>query len=514
LQSIILNIESIYHILKFTKRQCYKNGGVCGLSQIYDVIIIGAGVVGSAIAREFSRYKLKICVLEKELDVCCGTSGRNSGVLHAGFTYKTGSLRAQCAVEGNTEFEKVAEELDVPFKRTGKLVIGFTDKDMQSLLKFKALGEANGVKGLEIIDKERLEELDSSAGGEFAMYSPASGILNPFAYTIALAENAKQNGVDFNFNNEVIDVKRKENIYSVLTQKDKYQARWVVNSSGLNSALISTMLGIDGYTIGGFKGEYFILDKKVGKHLNMPVYPAPDAKGGFGIHATPTVDGNILIGPSSELIEDFEDYGVTPQIMKNLINSGMKMFKPFRKEDFIRSFSGIRPKRIVKGTRKTLDFVLETREDVPNVINLVGIESPGLTGALPLARRAIALYAKKENLILNQNFNPIRKGIVCFSNQSDEIKKELIAKDPNYGEIICRCEGITKAEILKAIHNCLGVDTVTGIKNRTRATMGRCQGGYCQTRIVEILREEKNKKREDVIYSRVGSYMFKGKVRE
>jgi glycerol-3-phosphate dehydrogenase len=484
------------------------------LSQIYDVLIIGGGVVGSAIAREFSRYKLKIAVLEKELDVCCETSGRNSGVLHAGFTYKTGSLRAQCSVEGNAEFEKVAEELDVPFKRTGKLVIGFTQEHMQSLLKFKALGEANGVKGLEIIDKKRLNELDSSAGGEFAMLAPSSGILNPFAYTIALAENAKQNGVDFYFNNEVTGVNREEDIYNVETVNGQYQSRWVVNSSGLNSAVISTMLGIDGYTIGGFKGEYFVMDKKAGKYINMPVYPAPDAKGGFAIHATPTIDGNILIGPSSEFVEDFEDYGVTPLVLEDLFSDGVKMFKPFKREDIIRSFSGIRPKLINTETRRPLDFVLETREKAPNVINLVGIESPGLTSALPLARRAVALFAEKEDLIPNHNFNPRRKGILNFDQQSDSAKRSLIEKDANYGEIICRCEKITKAEILQAVHNCLGVDTVTGIKNRTRATMGRCQGGYCETRIAQIVQEEKDKEKEQVMYSKVGSYMFQGKVRD
>jgi glycerol-3-phosphate dehydrogenase len=478
------------------------------------VLIIGAGVVGSAIAREFSRYKLKIAVLEKELDVCCETSGRNSGVIHAGFTYKTGSLRALCSVEGNAEFEKVAEELDVPFKRTGKLVIGFNEEHMQSLLKFKALGEANGVKGLEIIHKERLNELDSSAGGEFAMIAPSSGILNPFTYTIALAENAKQNGVDFYFNNEVTAVRRENDIYYVQTVNGQYQSRWVVNSAGLNSAKISSMLGIDGYTIGGFKGEYFVMDKKAGKYINMPVYPAPDAKGGFAIHATPTIDGNILIGPSSEFVEDFEDYGVTPPVMEDLFSDGAKMFKPFKREDIIRSFSGIRPKLINKQTRQPLDFVLETREESPNVINLVGIESPGLTSALPLARRAVALFAEKENLIINESFNPRRKGILNFSEQSAEVKKSLIEKDPNYGEIICRCETITKAEILEAVHNCLGVDTVTGVKNRTRATMGRCQGGYCETRIAQIIQEEKKKEKEQVRYSRVGSYMFQGKVRD
>jgi glycerol-3-phosphate dehydrogenase len=489
-------------------------GGVCKLRQKYDVLIIGAGVVGCAVAREFARYKLKIAVLEKELDVCRETSGRNSGVLHAGFTYKTGSLRAQCSVEGNAEFEQVAEELDVPFKRTGKLVIGFTEEHMQSLLKFKALGEANGVKGLEIIDKQRLEEMDSSAGGEFAMYAPSSGILNPFEYTIALAENARQNGVDFYFNNEVIDVIRDNDVYKVQTVQDIYETRWVVNCAGLNSAAISTMLGIDGYTIGGFKGEYFVLDKKAGKHINMPVYPAPDAKGGFGIHATPTMDGNILIGPSSEFVEDFEDYGVTPPVMEDLLSEGAKMFKPFRREDIIRSFSGIRPKLINKETRQPLDFILERRDEIPNVINLVGIESPGLTSALPLARRTVALFKEKENLTPNECFNPKRKGILRFAEQSNEIKKELIAKDPNYGEVICRCETITKAEILQAVHNYLGVDSVMSIKNRTRSTMGRCQGGYCETRIAEIIQEEKNKRRKEVMQSKVGSYMFEGAVRD
>jgi glycerol-3-phosphate dehydrogenase len=483
------------------------------MNQVFDVLIVGAGVVGSAIAREFSRYKLKIAVLEKELDVCCETSGRNSGVLHGGFTYKPGSLRAQCSVEGNAEFDKVAEELDVPFKRTGKVVVGFTDSDMQSLLKYKAIGEENGVPGLEIIDKQRLEELDPSAGGEFAMYSPSSGILNPFIYTIALAENARQNGADFYFNNEVIDIKRADGIYEVTTKKTVYKTRWVVNSAGLNSARISTMIGIDGYTIGGFKGEYIILDKNVGKHINMPVYPAPGPTGGFATHATPTMDGNVLIGPDSEFVEDFEDYGVTTPSMENLIIDGEKMFKHVKKEHFIRNFSGIRPKRINKETRQPLDFVLEAREEAPNTINLVGIESPGLTSALPLARRAVQLFKEKEKLIIKAKFNPRRKGIISFARQSDKVKKELIKKDPNYGEIICRCETITKAEILQAVHNCLGVDTVMGIKNRTRAMMGRCQGGYCETRITEIIQLELNKKETEVIYGKAGSTMFTGKVR-
>ena len=484
------------------------------MNQVYDVLIIGGGVVGSAIAREFSRYKLKIAVLEKELDVCCETSGRNSGVLHGGFTYKPGSLRAVCSVEGNAEFDRVAEELDVPFKRTGKVVVGFTDSDMQSLLKYKAVGEENGVPGLEIIDKKRLEELDPSAGGEFAMYSPTSGILNPFIYTIALAENAKQNGAEFFFDNEVTGIKRADAVYEVTTPKAVYKSRWVVNSAGLNSAKISTMLGIDGYTIGGFKGEYIILDKNAGKFINMPVYPAPGPTGGFATHATPTVDGNVLIGPDSELVEDFEDYTVTTPSFEDLIIDGQKMFKHVKKEYFIRGFAGIRPKRINKETKQALDFVLEAREETPNAINLVGIESPGVTSALPLARRTVKMYLEKEKAVKNTKFNPLRKGIISFAKQSDKGKKALIKKDPNYGEIICRCETITKAEILQAVHNCLGVATVTGIKNRTRAMMGRCQGGFCETRITQIIRQELGKKETEVIYSKAGSAMFTGRVRD
>jgi len=483
------------------------------LDKIYDILIIGGGVVGNAIAREFSRYKLDIAVLEKEPDVCCETSGRNTGMLHAGFTYKHGSLKAQCAVEGNMEFDRVAEELDVPFKRTGKLVIGFTEDDMKSLLKYKKLGELNGVKGLKIINRKSIEELDPSAGGEFAMYSPASGILNPFEYTIALAENAQQNGVEYYFNNEVLGINRKNDIFEVKTVRGLYHARWIVNSAGLNSAVVSTMLGIPGYTIRGFKGEYFVLDKKAGKYMNMPVYPAPNERGGFGTHATPTVDGNILVGPSSEIVEDFENYGVTPAVMNKLIVEGKKMFKNLNKEHFIRNFSGIRPKLVDKETGEVQDFVLEMRDEVPNVINLVGIESPGLTSALPLARRTVALFGEKEKLVQDENFNPRRKGIVKFSDQSDDIKEKLIEKNPDYGEVVCRCENITKAEIVEAVHNCLGVDSLTGIKNRTRAMMGRCQGGYCETRITEIIEKEKHKQEKELVYSRCGSYMFVGKVR-
>lgn len=480
----------------------------------YDVVVIGSGVVGSAIARELTRYKLKVAVLEKELDVCTQTSGRNTGMLHAGFTYKTGSLKAICSVEGNAEFDQVAKELDVPFKRTGKLIVGFTDEDMESLLRFKARGEANGVPGLEIIDRERMDEIDESAGGNFAMYAPTSGILNPFIYTIALAENAKNNGADFFFDNEVTAIKTMEDgTHEVVTNKSTYTTRWVVNSAGLNSAKISEMLGIPGYVIGGFKGEYFVLDKKAGAFAKIPIYPAPNKNGGFATHATPTIDGNVLVGPDSLLVDDFTDYDATQTSMEGLIADGLKMFKHMKREYFIRNFAGIRPKLINPQTKEVLDFVLETRDTIPNVVNLVGIESPGVTCALPLARRVVAKIAQKEDLVQNSSFNPIRKGILCFAEQDEESKAKLVEENSDYGEVVCRCENVTRAEILEALHNPLGVCTVNGIKCRTRATMGRCQGGYCETRITAIIREELGITETEVLLSDINSAMFTGKVR-
>lgn len=482
----------------------------------YDVIVIGAGVVGSAVARELSRYQLKTAVLEKELDVACGNSSRNTGMLHAGFTYKPGSLKAECAVEGNQEFDQVAKELGVPFKRTGKLVVGFTDHDRENILKYKANGEQNGVKGMRMIDKEEINRIDPNAGGEFAMYVPSSGILDPMQYTISLAENACQNGVEFYFGRKVTGITRDEakDVWVVKTENDTFETKWVINCAGMYASEISEMLGYPNYPVKGFKGEYYVLDKKAGRFLSIPVYPAPNDKGGFSTHATPTVDGNVLVGPDSYVTEGREDYVVTKEHMDGLFRDGSKMFKQMKREYFIRNFAGIRWKRYDPETGEILDFLLESDDAHPHTVNLVGIESPGVTCALPLARRAVALLVKKEQPQKNENFNPVRPVKKRFHEMSHEEQMAAIKENPLYGEVVCRCETVTKAEILDAIRNPLGVCTVTGIKNRTRATMGRCQGGYCETRITEMIEQEKQLAPEEVRYSKRDSYIFTGKVRD
>ena len=480
----------------------------------YDVIVIGSGVVGSAIARELSRYDLNVGVLEKELDVVCETSGRNSGVLHAGFNNKPGSLMAKFCVEGNQGFDKVAKELNIPFKRTGKLVTGFSDEDIKVLEELKERGDKNGVKGLEIVSEKRIKELAPNVKGTKALYSPMTGILDPFIYTIALAENACENGVEFYLGREVKEIKRKEECYEIITNKETYFTKWVINSAGLNSDKVARMLGITDYTIYPCRGEYFILDQKAGKYLNIPAYPVPNKKeGGLGIHLTPSIHGNIFIGPSADYIDENDNYSATEEVMDMLVREGRKILPQIKREHFIRNFSGIRPKLVSKEKGGYADFVIEERKEIPNVINLVGIESPGLTSAVPIARYVVEKIKNKEILKENKKFNPIRKGIVKFSEQSEEKQAELIRENPDYGEIICRCETITKAEILSAVRNPLGVGTITGIKYRTRAMMGRCQGGYCQTRIAEIIMKEKNSNTDELKYSRENGKMFVGKVR-
>lgn len=482
--------------------------------QSYDIIIIGGGVVGSAVARELTRFQFSVAVLEKESDVCTQTSGRNTGMLHAGFLYKTGSLKAQCAVEGNAEFDQVARELDVPFKRTGKLIVGFTEEHRQRLLTMIERGRANGVPGMELIDRARMDEIDPSAGGNFAIYCPSSGVLDPFIYTIALAENAVQNGAKYHLYTEVTGSDTLEDGRHVLhTTKGDFACRWVINSAGLHCAQVSEMLGIHGHVIQPVKGEYFVLDKKAGAFAKIPVYPAPTERNTFDTHATPTVDGNVLVGPNSFNVEDGEDYSVRQVGMDGLQESGARMFKHMKRDYYIRTFAGARPKRINPETGEILDFLIEYRAEVPGVINLIGIESPGLTSALPIARRVVALLGKHEALMPNESFNPVRHGIRRFHEVSLEEQAKLITQNPDYGEIVCRCETITRAEILAAIHNPLGVCTVNGIKVRTRASMGRCQGGYCETRITALIREELGKAVTDVYLTNGESTMFTGYVK-
>lgn len=483
------------------------------MGQKFDVMIIGGGMIGSAVAREMARYNCTIGVLEKNMDVCYETSGRNSAVVHGGFAYDPGTLKAKFCVEGNQMMDQLSKELDFPFLRCGKVLVGKTDEDLEQLKRTMAQGAVNGATGLSLINEEELHELVPMAVGKFAMFSKNSGILEPFKYTIAMAENAAQNGVQYFLEHEATGLKRENDEWIIETNQGTFISKWVINCAGHGAGKISDMLGIKGYKTVGSKGDYIILDKRTGSLLPMPIYPVP-SNTYMGIHVTNTIDGNVIVGPNAELVEDYGFYGVPQENMDYLAESASEIWPCIKKSDYIRNYSGTLPKW-VDDNGKIQDFKIEMREELaPCAVNLIGIESPGLTGAIPIGRYVANMVVEKTGWGANESFNPVRKGIVRFAELSEEEQSRLIAEDPDYGELICRCEKVSKAEILQAIRNPLGVKSLVGIKYRTRSMMGRCQGGYCQMRVAELIRQEHGMEKEELRYNREGSYMFTGSVRE
>lgn len=486
------------------------------MSDKFDVLIIGAGVIGSSIARELSRYRINVAVLEREQDVGMGTSSRNSGVLHSGINYKPGTLRARLNVQGNSLMGDLCRELKVKVDYIGKLTVAMDDHDVETLEKLKEQGEANGVPGLEILDYDQMRKKQPDVGGIKALWSPSTGIICPYGLTMALAENAVTNGVKFFLGHDVSSIQRNGLGFTVTTGNDRsFNAGILINAAGLLSDRICHMLGIKEYKIYPCRGEYLILDKRLEGRLSVLVYPAPrHGSSGLGIHLTNTVDGNILIGPSNEYIDDRDDYASTAAVMEQLKKEGHELLPGLSTSDFIRSFSGIRPKQTSPEEGGYKDFIIESRKDIPGFINLVGIESPGLTCAPAIALMVKEMVVEKMPLIERDNFIAKRPGYIRrFSELPPEEKADLVAQDPDYGEIVCRCEQITKREILNAVQNPIGNKTIAGIKYRARAMMGRCQGGFCLPRIVEILGKEFGYKPEDFILNRPGSKLFTGRVR-
>ena len=481
----------------------------------FDVLIVGAGAVGCAIARELSRYRLRTVVVEKEADVAAGTSGRNSAVVHAGFNNKVGSLMAKLCVEGNEGFEALCRELDVPYKKTGKLIVAFDGAQVEILKNLIRQGEANGCKGLRLIGQEELRTLAPNIGGIAAMSSPNTAIFDPFLYTVALAENALKNGAEFRLSTEVTAIHKENGAFAVETTGGTLYSRILINSAGLRSGEVAAMVGVEGYRIYPCRGVYLILDKIAKDNLAMPVYPAPaPGIGGLGVHLTPTIHGNIIIGPNAEYIDDDEDCSTEKKTLDQLFAEAKLLMPALQRKDIIGAYSGIRSKLAPPEEGGFRDFIIREEPEVENFIDLIGIESPGMTASMPIARRVAAMVTEKLHPAENTAFDPTRQGILRFAEQTPEKKAELIARDSDYGEIICRCQHITKKEICQAIENPLGVRTISAIKYRAWPTTGRCQGGYCLNRIVEILEKEYGIAPEHITQRGGGSELFSGRVKE
>ncbi len=453
----------------------------------YDVIIIGAGVSGAASARELSKYKLNVCVLEKAEDVCAGTSKANSAIIHAGFDAPEGSLMAKLNVRGNEMMDELSKDLDIPFKRNGSLVVCIHKEELEGLKDLYNRGVANGVKGLKILSREEVLELEPNLSDsvEGALYAPTGGIVCPFILNIAMAENANVNGVDFRFNTEVETLKRKDDgLWHIRTNNGEYTARYVVNAAGVHADIFHNMVSAETIHITPRRGDYCLLDKEMGTHVTHTIFPQP-TKFGKGVLVSPTVHGNLIVGPTAIDIEDKEATATTQEGIDDLISKAALNVKdlPVARK-VITSFAGLR------AHEDHHEFIIKELPDAPHFIDCAGIESPGLTSSPAIGEMVASIIADIEKPEKKENWNGKRKGIVDPKVMTLEERNELIKKDPAYGNIICRCESISEGEILDAIHRPLGARSLDGVKRRTRAGMGRCQAGFCSPRVMEIINRE------------------------
>lgn len=453
---------------------------------MYDVIVIGAGVAGCASARELSRYQVKACVLEKEEDVCCGTSKANSAIVHAGYDAAEGSLMAKLNVEGNEMMEALSKELDFPFKRSGSLVVCLDEDDLPGLKELYDRGIKNGVKDLQVIvDKEEIRRLEPNLTDEAVgvLYAPTAGIVCPFEMNIAMAENAYENGVEFRFDTEVRDIRKFEGGWELVTDKGTFKTRYVVNAAGVYADKFHNMVSEKKIHITPRRGDYCLLDKKAGSHVSHTIFALP-GKFGKGVLVTPTVHGNLLVGPTAIDIEDKESTATTREGIDELIGKAGMNVKNLPMRQVITSFAGLR------AHEDGHEFIIGEVEGAEGFIDCAGIESPGLTSAPAIGRMVAQILQEKMDLQPDPNFCGRRKGILDPETLTAEERNALIKENPAYGNIICRCEMVTEGEILDAIHRPLGARSLDGVKRRTRAGMGRCQAGFCSPRTMEILARE------------------------
>lgn len=452
---------------------------------MYDIIIIGGGITGCAVARELSRSKAKIVVLEKGNDVSVGTTKANSGIVHGGFDAMPGTNKAKYNVLGNAMFDKLAKELDFPFKRNGSLVLCFDETQRGGLDELYERGVKNGVPDMEIISGDEARKLEPFISEKVtaALYARTGGIASPYEMAIAYAENANVNGVEFKFSQEVNGVKKKGEIFEVACADGTvYEAKVIVNCAGMFSDDINNMLCEKKLYIRARKGDYMLLDKACGYMCSRTVFQLP-TKMGKGVLVTPTTHGNILIGPTSNDVESKEEVNTTAAELADAFEKALITMPSLSRRNIITQFSGLR------AHEDGDDFVVG-ESNVKGFYNVCGIESPGLTAAPAIAVELAEQVAKALSLQPNENFEPVRKGIPQFSKLSDEERRKLIEKNPLYGKVVCRCETVTEGEIVDSINRPVGAKDLDGVKRRTRAGMGRCQAGFCTPRIMEIIARE------------------------
>lgn len=476
---------------------------------IYDVIIIGAGVSGSAVARELSKFHGKFMVLEKELDICEGTTKANSGICHSGFDAKKGTLKAKLNVEGNKMMEQLSKDLDFPFKKNGSLVVALKGDSIEKLEQLCKQGTENGVEGLQVLSQEQVRKMEPNVSDDVigALYAPTGGIVCPFGLNLAFAENATENGVEFSFGTRVNQIEKKDELWKINTNRGEFYSKAIVNAAGVHADVFHNMVSEEKLEIIPRRGDYCLLDKSVGSFVEQTIFQLPNDMG-KGVLVSPTTHGNMIVGPTAIDILDKDGTNTTQDGLDFLIEKANHTVKGLPIRQVITSFAGLR------AHEKNGEFCIGEVKDATNFYDCAGIESPGLTASPAIGKYLAELIQERLELEKKESFIATRKGIVNPQKLSMEERNELIKKNPAYGTIICRCEMVSEGEILDAIHRPLGARTLDGIKRRTRAGMGRCQSGFCAPRTVEILERECNMTPEAVMKSGMYSPMILGTTKE
>lgn len=451
---------------------------------MFEFVVIGAGVVGGMVARELTKYTSSVCILEKQSDVALGATRANSAIVHAGYDAVEGSLKARLNVRGSKMMPEICKELGVKYINNGSLVVGFNEEDENTLLGLCKRAKKNGVDGVRVIYRDEIVELEPNIGDAVtvALYAPTGAIVCPYELCMAAVGNAMDNGAELKLNFDVKRIESRDFGYEVFSDNESVEGKYVINCAGLYSDDVAKMVGDDSFTVNPRKGEYMLLDREVGGHISHTVFRCP-SKMGKGILVSPTVDGNLIVGPTAEDINDKEDKTTTAAGLTKVRTMAAEQVKNTDFSKVITSFAGLR------STGSTGDFIIGIRRE--NFLNIAGIESPGLSSAPAIAEYAVSILcdagydAKKRD-----DFIPNRRPMHFFASLSVEEKNALIKERPEYAHIICRCETVSEGEIIDAIRTNPRPGDVDGVKRRTRASMGRCQGGFCTPYIIELLADE------------------------
>ena len=472
-----------------------------------DVAIIGCGVTGAAVAYHLAKKQVSVLILEAENDVSMGTTKANSAILHAGYDPEPGTAMARLNVRGSAMAKEICAALDVPYKQIGSFVVAFGPEQEKTLQRLYENGTANGVPGLKILNGDEARALEPNLSPEItaALHAPSAAIVSPWEFALAMAENAVENGADLHLETRVTGLTPIEGGWRIETTKGEFEARFVVNAAGVDAGAVHALAAPENFVTKPCRGEYYLLDKSAGNTVDRVIFQCPTAAG-KGVLVSPTVHGNLIVGPNAQDIPDSADTATTAMGLAQVAQSARRSVPGVDLSACIRNFAGIR------ANTDRPDFIIQWA--APGMLDLAGMKSPGLSAAAAVGEETVALL-ERAGLVLTEKPNPVtRRTRIRFKDLTGEEKAVLIAREPSYGRVICRCETVTEGEIIAACHTAIPPRSIDGVKRRVGAGMGRCQGGFCGPRVMEILSRELGKSPLDIPQEGAASILLTGRTKQ